>query len=98
MNPDSGHEEIKKLLVENQRLLLENNQMLHKMRRSAFLGTIFKIVWFLFVLGVPVYLYFSYIKPNMGNLLEQYGALQEMFSDGSSLTDWYESMKEKAGQ
>lgn len=98
MNPDSGHEEIKKLLVENQRLLLENNQMLHKMRKNAIIGTILRMAWFLLVLGVPVYLYFSYIKPNMDNLLDQYGALQEMTKGSSALTDWYQSMTEKKPQ
>ena len=93
MNPDNGHEEIKKLLVENQRLLLENNQMLHKMRRSAFLGTIFRIVWFLVILGVPVYLYFSYVKPNMDNLLGKYNALEEAAQNSTVFKDWYNSLQ-----
>lgn len=93
MNPDNGHEEIKKLLVENQRLLLENNQMLHKMRRSAVLGSIFRIVWFLVILAMPVYLYFAYIKPNMGNLVEKYSTLEEMTQNTSVLKEWYDSLQ-----
>ncbi len=93
MNPDNSHEEIKKLLVENQRLLLENNQMLHKMRKSAFLGTVFRIIWLLFILGLPLYLYFAYIKPNMGNLIEKYSELEEMTQNSSVLREWYDSLQ-----
>ncbi len=98
MNPDSGHEEIKKLLVENQRLLLENNQMLHKMRKTAIVGTIFRVIWFFFILGLPIYLYFSYIKPNMGNLMERYSELEQMTGEASSLKEWFESLKSEQAQ
>ena len=98
MNPDNGHEEIKKLLVENQRLLLENNQMLHKMRKSAIVGSIFRVIWFLFVIGLPIYLYFSYIKPNMGNLMERYSELEQMTGEASSLKEWLQSMKGEQAQ
>jgi hypothetical protein len=95
MTPDNNHEEIKKLLVENQRLLLENNQLLNKMRRAAVLGGIFKFVWFLILLGLPVYAYFSYVAPNIDSIKQNYSAFQEISKDTSSVKSWFEGFKQQ---
>ncbi len=96
MPPDNtSHEEIKKLLVENQRLLLENNQMLHKMRRISILGTFFRILWFIIVISIPLAIYFFYIQPNMGSIKEKINSFEQMSSDTSTLKEWYESVKKQ---
>ncbi len=76
MLSEQDHEEssditIKKLLAENQRLIIENNTILRKMRRDAIIGHIFKVIWVFILLGVPLYLYFTYILPNWEDLKER---------------------------
>lgn len=89
MSPETnGHEEIKKLLVENQRLLVENNQLLRKMHRSAFIGTLFRIVWFLIVIGLPTYFYFSYVQPNLDSIKERINTFEQMTSDSNAFKDF----------
>lgn len=58
------------------RLTKENNKMLHAMRRSAWLGGIFKLLmWAAFII-VPVWLYMQYLAPVMQSMLESYQQLQ----------------------
>ncbi len=57
MDPD------KQKLDEIYRLERDNNRMLRSMRRNAFWGGLFKIILYLFVLGVPIWLYFTYLAP-----------------------------------
>jgi hypothetical protein len=91
MSPDNNHEEIKRLLVENQRLLLENNQLLHKMRRSAVVGSVFRFVWFLIIVGAPVYLYFSYIQPNMSVIKQKFNNFEQMTSESEAVKKFFEA-------
>ncbi|MCE9541331.1 hypothetical protein K8R03_02085 [Candidatus Kaiserbacteria bacterium] len=50
-------------LQELYRLERENNKMLRAMRRNAFWGGIFKVALYLLALGIPIWLYFSYLYP-----------------------------------
>ncbi|HUQ30114.1 MAG TPA: hypothetical protein VM103_01190 [Candidatus Paceibacterota bacterium] len=55
--------EEKKLLEETLSLSRENNRMLHALRRSAWIGFIWKVLlWAGFIL-VPLYLYQQYLGP-----------------------------------
>ena len=57
------YEELKKILKENTALVRENNQLLRKMNRRALYSAIFSVVYWVVIIGVPVYLYFNYAKP-----------------------------------
>lgn len=100
MSPEiNGHEEIKKLLVENQRLLIENNQLLRKMHRTAFIGNLFRVIWFVIVIGLPAYFYFSYVQPNLDSIKERINTFEQMTSDTNVFKDFYEYLNTwKAGQ
>lgn len=52
------------------RLEKDNNKMLHSMRRNAILGGLIKFVFFLALLGVPVWFYFTYLSPVVQQLEE----------------------------
>ena len=94
MFQDNHQGEIKQLLQENQRLLIENNQMLHKMRRSSFIGAILRIIWALFVIGLIAYAYFNYIQPNIDSIQAKVDTLEAMASgDSSVFKKWFESIK-----
>lgn len=80
------------LLKEILRLTQENNKMLHKMRRGAFLKTVLQMVIYAALLLVPLYLYMQYMAPVVNQMLEtvqqiqgtgakaeaQFGSFQEM--------------------
>lgn len=58
------------------RLTKENNRMLRAMRRSAFLGGLFKfILWALFII-VPLWLYMQYLAPVMNSMLDTMEQIQ----------------------
>ena len=58
------------------RLTKENNRMLHSMRRNAWLGGIFKLVMWVVLFIVPLWLYLQYVAPMMAGMLETYQQLQ----------------------
>lgn len=72
-----------KTLTELVRLTEENNRMLHKMRRSAFLWGFFKFVFYVLVLVVaPLWVYSVYLAP----LVAQMGAtMDRMQRTGTSV-------------
>lgn len=64
--------EIKELLE----LTRENNKLLHKIRRHAVWGSVFSILYWAFILGVPVVLYYYYLQPYLGQVLDTYSGIQ----------------------
>ncbi len=59
MEPSThNHDEIVKLLRENQALLLENNELLHKQEVRERRRLIFKVVWYTILLGIPMIAYY----------------------------------------
>ncbi len=61
-------EDLKELLEENLRLAKENNRMLRSMRRAARLSFVGRIIFWLILLGVPAYLYITYVAPVMSGI------------------------------
>jgi predicted PurR-regulated permease PerM len=61
-----------------ERLVRENNKMLHSMRRNAFLGGIFKICLYLAFLLVPLWFYATYISGTVDNLVSTMNKVQGM--------------------
>ncbi len=93
MSPETpDHDLIKKLLLENQRLLEDNNKLLHKMRRSAQIGLIFRIIWFVIIFAAPFYFYITYIQPNFEALQEKTNFLEQFNSENSQLGEWYKNL------
>ena len=50
-------------LHEIYRLERENNQMLKSLKRRSLWGGIFKLLIYLLALGIPIWLYFTYLYP-----------------------------------
>jgi hypothetical protein len=59
----NGHEELKELILENQRLLAENNELLKKMHRSTVRHFWLNVIWIVFLLGAPLVLLYQFIMP-----------------------------------
>lgn len=80
---DDTHGELKELLLENQKLLTENNKLLRKIRRDAVIGFVFRILWLAVIFGLPFYLYFYFIEPNMQAIQEQMSLLEQITGSDS---------------
>ena len=64
MPPTVGdNAELKKLLEENLTVAKDNNRLLRELHRNALIGLIAKIVIWLVLLGVPLFLLSTYLGP-----------------------------------
>jgi hypothetical protein len=63
MNPESNHDEVRALILENKRLLSENNDLLKKMHRSAVRHFWFNIAWIVIFLGLPLLAFYKLLMP-----------------------------------
>ncbi len=86
-------DELKKLLVENQRLLIENNQMLHKMRRSAKNGEWVRVLSFLVLIAIPLGIYLFYVKPSFEQIQAELAVFEQARTEASDYQDWYDPAK-----
>ena len=74
-------EETKMLLRKNLEISKENNKLLKKVRRDALWGNIFKIIWFLVIIGVPVALWYYVIEPSLASVQMGIGGAQNALFD-----------------
>jgi hypothetical protein len=63
MPPTHDVSELKALILENQRLLAENNEILKKLHKGHVRGMWLKAVWFFFIVIAPMILVYYYIAP-----------------------------------
>lgn len=63
-------------LQEIYRLTKENNHMLHKMRRNAFWGGIFKFVFWAAILIAPLWFYMAYLAPVVDDMMRTVQQIQ----------------------
>lgn len=59
-------DDLKELLEETLHIAKENHHLLKAMRRDAWIGAIFKIVIWLVVIGISVYVSLTFIEPLIG--------------------------------
>lgn len=83
------------MMKEILRLTQENNKMLHKMRRGAFMKTFLQIVFYILLLVIPAYIYLQYMQPMVNQMMTtvqqiqgtgvqaqaQFGSFQEMLKN-----------------
>ena len=77
----------RELLKRNLELTEENNRLLRKMRRGAIWGGIFKIVWLAILIGVPVYVYITFLQPILGDVLDTIETVQSAGEQVQGLGD-----------
>lgn len=78
MRRDKDEREDEELLERTYRISRENNQMLHSMRRSAFLGGIIKLIVWAALLGFPIWLYIQYVNPLLTSVTSTVNQVQEV--------------------
>ena len=69
-------EESKRMLRQTLEISRENNKLLKKMRRTAIWGNVFRLIWWAILIGVPIYLYFTFLQPVFEGLNSQLEGVQ----------------------
>ncbi len=64
--------EMKELLE----LTRDNNKLLRKMRRHAIFGNITRLIYWAIIFGVPVFLYYYFIQPQLGGIIDTYDTVK----------------------
>lgn len=72
------HQMLHELMLENQRLLAENNQLLRKIRKASVWSFWLRVVWTLIILGAPFLIYYYLLEP----YFEAFGSSIEIFQNG----------------
>jgi len=79
MLPDTNEQQqLRELVLENQRLLSENNQLLKKMNRRSVIGFWVRLIWTSILIGLPFVVYYFVIEPYFTSL----GSSFELFKHG----------------
>ncbi len=73
----------------------ENNEMLHSMRRRAFLGGLLKFALYaLFLIG-PIWFYYTYLNDSVQNMLKAFNQMQTTGANvQASFGNFQESLKQ----
>lgn len=79
------------MLRETYRLALENNKMLHRMRRNAFLGGIIRFAVYAALLVVPIWFYMSYLAPIVDKMLD---TVQQMQGTGAQASAQFTQLQD----
>ncbi len=75
--------EERQLLIQTHRLVEENNALLRKMRRAAILGSIFRVLYWIVIIGLSVGAYY-FIQPYVEQLQGVYGGVGKFFQGTGS--------------
>jgi len=79
MDPQqTEQQQVKDVLLENKRLLTENNDLLRRMNRMQRWSMIMRVVWFLVFIGAPFLVYYWVLEPYFTTL----GSSFEVFQNG----------------
>lgn len=58
-------------------MVRENNHMLKSQRRAAFVGSIFKVIWWALILVILPYFTWLYLQPYLDTIMGQYQTVQQ---------------------
>ena len=75
----SGGEELQR---ETYKLARDNNRMLHAMRRNAFLGGVVKVITWVVLIGLPIWIFVTYINPILNTAVGTLNQVQGQVEGG----------------
>lgn len=87
-----SHQAIQELLQENQRLLKENNELLHRLRRSALWAFWIRFTISMVFIGAPFVLYYFVIEPYFASLGSSFSTFQAGLQEVPGWKQFYESL------
>jgi len=80
------------LMLENQRLITENNQLLKRMHRMSIWSFWIRLGWTLFLIGIPFVLYYFVIQPYFESLGSSFDTFQEGLQEVPGWKQFYEQI------
>jgi len=66
-------------------LVKENNKLLRAQKRARIFAGVMRVLWMALVVGVPVWLYFTYLQPMVGNLQDSLLKLENISNANPAL-------------
>jgi len=70
-------DESKGLLKRNLEFARENNKLLKKIRRNGTIANVMRLVWWAFIVGVPLFLYYYVLQPYITELGTAYQGVRD---------------------
>ncbi len=78
MENDFDVEELKELVKRQAILNADTNKVVHSMRRTQRVHSLFSILWWVLVVGVSIYSYYTYVQPYVEQIVHAYGSAQDL--------------------
>ncbi|MDE2071124.1 MAG: hypothetical protein KGI70_00060 [Patescibacteria group bacterium] len=75
---DTEIQSLKKEVDELKSLTLDTNRTVHKMRRAAWWGRLWGIVWWLLIFGASGAAYYYYVQPYVNTIMKEYGNAKDL--------------------
>jgi uncharacterized membrane protein (DUF106 family) len=94
MPPHLDHEALKALILENQRILMENNQYLRKLHSHMVWGFWIRIIGWAFILGLPVIAYYYVLAPYMSAFTTSLPSMEGSLQEFQEFQSWYDTWKQ----
>lgn len=93
MLPDKDeYQLLQELMLENQRLLTENNAMLKKLKKWSVISFWFRLIWTFILVGLPFVLYYYVIEPYFTSLGSSFAEFQEGLQEVPGWKQFYEQI------
>jgi hypothetical protein len=89
MENDLDMQELKELVRRQAQLNADTNKMVRSMRRSQRVHSLISVLWWLVVLGVSAYSYYTYVQPYVAQITQAYGTAQNFQQQVSGLFGQY---------
>lgn len=77
MENDLDMQELKELVKRQAQLNADTNKVVHSMRRSQRVHTLMSLLWWLLILGVSAWSYYTYVQPYVGQIIGAYNTTQD---------------------
>lgn len=93
---NDSHAELKELILENSKLLQENNRLLRKIHRNNLIEFWIRVCWYILLIGLPFALYFYVLEPYftaMGSSYETFSAGMQEIPGWKQFTETVEAIK-----
>jgi Trk-type K+ transport system membrane component len=90
------HGDMKALILENQRLLGENNKLLKKLYRNAVITFWIRLLWIGIVIGLPFLIYFYLVEPYFEAFGSSFSTFQSGLQEIPGWKQFYESVQDRA--
>ena len=85
------------LMLENQKLLTENNQLLKKIHRASLWAFWLKVVWLFIIIGAPFVLYYFVVEPYFTTLGSSFQTFQAGLQEIPGWKQFYQAIAGSEG-